>query len=163
MKINISNVASVVILGVFGTLVACSSSSSGANSGGDSGSKMEGSTEQCPTSAEPVGACSVEGQSCGPYFGCATCTCDQSLWNCSAGSCDAGAPDGAQGDAMGSATDALQDSPSDAEQCPTSAEPVGACSVEGQSCGPYFGCATCICDQALWNCSAGSCDAAGGG
>jgi hypothetical protein len=71
-------------------------------------------TEQCPVSTAPVGACSAQGQSCGPYFGCSSCTCNQSTWNCG-GSCDASLDDAPS---EGAAFDAgLDGAASGAYQC----------------------------------------------
>jgi hypothetical protein len=96
-------------------------SGNGGNDSGNGGNRSDGggTMDTCPVSTEPVGACSSNGQSCGPYYGCASCTCDHGTWNCAGGSCDAAGPD-SSGDDGGPDAKADGSAPPDASvlSCP---------------------------------------------
>lgn len=116
-----------ILLPLFVLIAGCGSSPAGSSGGGsDSGSGSDTGqdvgAQQCPASSEPYGACPVDGQTCGPYFGCATCICDQGTWNCTGGSCDAGSQDAA-GDARDGAAESSSGGDGATAFCPVACDP----------------------------------------
>jgi hypothetical protein len=101
---------------------------SGSSSGSGSGLSSGSGGDQCPVGTEPVGACSTNGQTCGPYYGCANCICEHGLWNCADGAC----PD-ASVDSGGAGVDAAYDSGGDA---PTIAPDAGVIADAGMDAPP---------------------------